>query len=417
MSNHQDPEHRSQKNQSIPSPESGGQSLSPPPFQLRTDGDNPAQMQSFDTSDMHGAMENDYRRWTGTEGEDFDQVMPNGGEMTHGSHAPFPPLSPADMEARLIDFAIQERTTQSSLLRPEYIRTIVQNRSQHPEIEALVNEIFAAAGTDHFGVQMSALENRAFQLIDPIEIIFIQDPTTSSLDLLPPDRAQHYIDFNWDSGDYPGGPEGDHENEARRMVRELNAIRPERRANSTGNAVVTRPRFDSSSSLRTFISSELRGIPNFSGPAPGQTVAPVQPGGEELNRHAQESFIRMRNDALAHGIPLILVDSYRSAAAAAANAAASGNPSAVASFSSHSLGLAVDLQMSLGAQTYTETTTNPMDNVIDMRESPIHKWLFLRGAQYGWFPYQNEPWHWEYNPEGFREQFQAEYDASRSSGG
>jgi len=40
-----------------------------------------------------------------------------------------------------------------------------------------------------------------------------------------------------------------------------------------------------------------------------------------------------------------------------------------------------------------------------MRQSPVHKWLFLRGGAYGWYPYQHEPWHWEYNPSGFRATF------------
>ena len=39
----------------------------------------------------------------------------------------------------------------------------------------------------------------------------------------------------------------------------------------------------------------------------------------------------------------------------------------------------------------------------------MHKWLLLRGEGFGWYPYQNEPWHWEYNPPGFREIFWAEF--------
>ena len=122
----------------------------------------------------------------------------------------------------------------------------------------------------------------------------------------------------------------------------------------------------------------------------------------------------MRAAALGDGVPLIVVSSYRDPAVAQRRAAAAGNPAAVASFSSHSLGLAVDLRMSLSYQDaggsqqnlrFTETTTTPMQNVVDMRESPVHKWIFLHGAEYGWFPYQNEPWHWEYNPVGFRATF------------
>jgi hypothetical protein len=31
--------------------------------------------------------------------------------------------------------------------------------------------------------------------------------------------------------------------------------------------------------------------------------------------------------------------------------------------------------------------------------------MYQRGAEFGFFQYRNEPWHWEYNPEGFRDTF------------
>jgi hypothetical protein len=83
---------------------------------------------------------------------------------------------------------------------------------------------------------------------------------------------------------------------------------------------------------------------------------------------------------------------------------------AVAAFSSHSLGLAVDLQMSAGTQHFQEMTTRPMSNVAGMRAAPAHKWMVLRAEEFGWFPYGNEPWHWEYNPPGFRDRFRAIVD-------
>jgi hypothetical protein len=33
--------------------------------------------------------------------------------------------------------------------------------------------------------------------------------------------------------------------------------------------------------------------------------------------------------------------------------------------------------------------------------------MLLRGAEFGWFPFGHEPWHWEYNPDGFRDRFRA----------
>ena len=91
------------------------------------------------------------------------------------------------------------------------------------------------------------------------------------------------------------------------------------------------------------------------------------------------------------------------------NAVRAGNPNAVASFSSHSLGLAIDFKLSHGDLKVDETTTRPMAEVVRMRESPVHKWLVLRGEEFGWYPYQNEPWHWEFNPPGFREIYWADF--------
>jgi hypothetical protein len=46
-----------------------------------------------------------------------------------------------------------------------------------------------------------------------------------------------------------------------------------------------------------------------------------------------------------------------------------------------------------------------MGKVVEMRESPAHKWLFIHGAEYGWYPYQHEPWHFEYNPPGLKDTY------------
>lgn len=195
------------------------------------------------------------------------------------------------------------------------------------------------------------------------------------------------------------------------MSAQLSDIRPQRRANTGDDAVVTRG--EHTNRVERHINGNLVRIPAFPTPADGSTP-PNQRAGHRLYRAAQESFVRMRAAALADGVPLIVVSSYRDPAVARRRAAAADNPAAVASFSSHSLGLAVDLQMSMSYEDpsgqqqdlrFTETTTTPMQNVVDMRKSPVHKWIFLHGAEYGWFPYQNEPWHWEYNPEGFRQAF------------
>jgi LAS superfamily LD-carboxypeptidase LdcB len=173
------------------------------------------------------------------------------------------------------------------------------------------------------------------------------------------------------------------------MARELSAIRPERRANQDDAAVVTEDEFDRR--MSRYVADQLRAVPEQ----------------EEfrLNRQALDAFVQMRDAARADGVELVIGASYRSPERARANAGRNRNRVAVADFSSHTLGLAIDFNLSHGTQQYQETTTRPMQNVVDMRQSPAHKWLFLRGAAYGWYPYQNEPWHWEYNPPGFREQF------------
>ena len=107
---------------------------------------------------------------------------------------------------------------------------------------------------------------------------------------------------------------------------------------------------------------------------------------------------------------MVILSGHRRRQTAQANAARAGNPNAVASFSSHSLGLAIDFQMSHRNDIkFKGLSTRPMSELVRMRESPVYKWLLLRGEEFGWYPYQNEPWHWEYNPPGFRKIFWADF--------
>jgi hypothetical protein len=232
-----------------------------------------------------------------------------------------------------------------------------------------------------------AVEARA--LVRAVERAFILDPNASTLDLLtPPDRTK-YENFNWDEDDYPGGPVGPHEDEALALDAALARIRTERRANSTVTAVVTKPQF--TEDVWKYIQAQER-------PVPGQPE-------RKLNRYALASFVSMRDAAKKDGVDIVILSANRDPQVAARNAARTANAFAVASFSSHILGLAMDLRMSQGAQKYDEAATRPMTNIVAMRSSPVHKWLFVHGAEYGWFPYTHEPWHWEYNPMGFRTRF------------
>ena len=184
------------------------------------------------------------------------------------------------------------------------------------------------------------------------------------------------------------------------MVNALDTIRPERRPN-TGDighsyAKTIHPFYPA------IYRSQLQPIPDF---LPGSSY--TQPKGEKLNQFALQDFLRMRKAALRtcadHSRK-----SYRSPEVAAQNAARVNNRNAVAKFSAHMLGLAIDLDLSykLGMDFQAiKRKTMPMQHVVDMRESPVHKWMFLRGQQYGWYPFQQEPWHWEYNPPGFQQKF------------
>ena len=41
---------------------------------------------------------------------------------------------------------------------------------------------------------------------------------------------------------------------------------------------------------------------------------------------------------------------------------------------------------------------NASENVSRLRTLPAYRWLVRYAEQYGFYPYQREPWHWEYNP-------------------
>jgi hypothetical protein len=246
----------------------------------------------------------------------------------------------------------------------------------------------------------AARDVQARALLKTVERAFILDPNATTLDLLPEPLRTRYKSFQWDENDYPGGPEGPREDEAIALDAALSRIRPERRANSTPMAVVTKPQFNED--VWKYIEGQERAIP-------GQEQ-------RKLNRYAQASFIQMRDAAKKDGVDLFVLSANRDPAVAARNAERTANPFAVASFSSHMLGLAMDLRMSQGAQKYAEASTRPMTNIIAMRSSPVHKWLFVHGAPYGWFPYTHEPWHWEYNPPGFRARFWKDYPGGIPAG-
>lgn len=284
------------------------------------------------------------------------------------------PMSVIEATARLAE-------TGATRLPPNYVWATLKDRDQDSDINAAFQHALAR------NTRKSRLA-----LIRALELKFIHDPKTSGLDILGPELSHHFRTFAWHDDDFPGGPKGPNEQFADVMVDALDLVRPERRANRSREAVVLRE--EATDEAWTHITNQWVTVP-----------------GQErwkLNRHARESFIRMREAAKADGVDLIILSAHRDPQTARANAARVGNPNAVASFSAHSLGLAIDFQMShRDVFKVMETSTRPMSELVRMRESPVHKWLLLRGEEFGWYPYQNEPWHWEYNPPGFRELYWA----------
>ena len=57
--------------------------------------------------------------------------------------------------------------------------------------------------------------------------------------------------------------------------------------------------------------------------------------------------------------------------------------------SAHQSGRAIDLY--LGGR-------NDSANVATLRKLPAYKWLAANAERFGFYPYEREPWHWEYNP-------------------
>jgi hypothetical protein len=294
----------------------------------------------------------------------------------------YPVTSIPQTPMSLIEATAQLAEGHATRLPANYIWATLKDREQDADLNAAFEHALA---DDTF--------ESKYALLRALELKFIHDPKTSGLDILGPELSEHFRKFDWQQNDFPGGPKGPNEQFADVMVDTLDLVRPERRANSTRNAVV----------LRSEVNDAVWGlITNKWTAVPGQERW-------KLNPHALKSFVQMRDAAKADGVDLIILSAHRYPETARRNAARAGNPNAVASFSSHSLGLAIDFKLSQGDFKVDETATRPMSEVVRMRESPVHKWLLLRGEEFGWYPYQNEPWHWEYNPPGFREIFWAEF--------
>ena len=294
-----------------------------------------------------------------------------------------PKQSKTNTLPHLCEVTVKLARSGATRLHPEYIWATLHERGEDADFNPAVDEV-------HANPNREAL----LALIRVLELKFIHDPKTSTLDTLGPELSHHFRAFDWQYGDFPGGPAGPHEQFADVMVDALDIVRPERRANRSREAVVLRR--EATVDVWESVTSQWVAVP-------GQKEWKLHP-------HACDAFVRMRQQAQSEGVDLVILSAHRDPKTARANAARTGNPNAVASFSSHSLGLAIDFAMSHRDDIHFDRlSTRPMSELVRMRESPVHKWLFLRGDKFGWYPYQNEPWHWEYNPPGFRERFWADF--------
>jgi hypothetical protein len=112
----------------------------------------------------------------------------------------------------------------------------------------------------------------------------------------------------------------------------------------------------------------------------------------------EQMVAEARRDGIAH--PLLLVTSgYRTpeeqadlfeagkrkhgSAEEAKKWVASGGKSA------HQSGRTIDFWLGI---------SNKSENVAALRKTAAYQWLVTNAGRFGFYPYQNEPWHWEYNP-------------------
>lgn len=128
---------------------------------------------------------------------------------------------------------------------------------------------------------------------------------------------------------------------------------------------------------------------------------------KKLYPTACDAFVAMSDEAAADGVTLTIHDAWRSQKTQDAGKVSHTNPGAYAQgTSSHTYGLAIDLSLSADGLSIAETSTKSMPNMLNMYRTPAYKWMFVNAERSGWYPYTREPWHWEYNPPGFKEIFE-----------
>ena len=224
---------------------------------------------------------------------------------------------------------------------------------------------------------------------------FVKNPNVSTLDLLKDGQA--FKQFKWHAADYLGNPQGPNEKETLKLVNQLNNIILEDRVNRQTNAILIDSEYQKDKTgYNAYFKKHVKPIPDY----PKHL----------LNKYALDSFVKMKQAAKGEGIEIVPLSTYRDPVADAKRAEEANNPNAIAKgISPHGLGVAIDIKMSDGNKNYKETTTNPFSNIMDMRSSPIYKWLVIFANDFNFHPFNQEPWHWEYNYKNFKPVYLSEF--------
>ena len=248
---------------------------------------------------------------------------------------------------------------------------------------------------------------------------WIHDPSASVLDKVNPSSlANEYRNFKWDRYDFPGAnkpktskfPEqdpGPNEEKAKQMLYVLRAqLLPEHRATLTDNAVFCVRTLPGVCSPVEVMSQKI-----WDHILDPKILISADKQGHKLNKFAQDSFAKMQAAAKKDGVELDINNSDRPCGASQASVQRfeKGSQTVIAGCpNSHNFGLAIDFNLNQDdwpLPNPLEVSSAPFKNIINMMQSPVYKWLYLNAKTYHWYPYVYEPWHWEFNPPGFRNDF------------
>ena len=274
-----------------------------------------------------------------------------------------------------------------SLLREADIRAALVARSG--DLSTGFDGAMSVIGSIPEGQRDSEYRAQAEGLIMMLENAFIHDSSRSAIDLLSPDRAKHFRDMSGIASTTRATPTA-------RPPARTKARPPRWRPSSPCCDPERRPNQGAATRW-----SRSRSSPPPAPPPRRQRQGGAGPAGRDgCSPRLPTQFERMAELAGFDRIALTILSSLAGPGGRRGERAASGNAMAVAAFSSHSLGLAVDIAMSGGGQHFEEIDDTADEQRRRHALRGAHKWMVLRGEEFGWFPYGNEPWHWEYNPPG-----------------